>query len=514
VTAPPKLRLEQVLTDPRLFGLVTATPLQRAICRASDGLALGKLWEDESVRRGFGGTAPPEGTPPDQFLIIAGVRSAKSTIAAAKAIVLSQTVDLSKCSPGDEIRIPVLSTDKDAAGATFNQIAGHIQARPALRSLLMGAPTADALLLRHPSGRPIEVKVTALAKYGSTLVGRWLAGCIFDEAPRMAGASDGVKNLDEAINAISARMLGQIMMIGSPYAPFGPIFELVQKHFGNPSPQVVVVRGRGPDLNPVYWTPKRCEKLKVSNPSAYQTDVDAEFADAEEALFPSAQVDAAMRKAPAVLEPKPGHHYSAAMDPATRGNAWTLVVLEGAGPGGVNGVTPTYRVALPKQWIGSKAKPLRPRQVIAEVAELLKPYGVDTVTSDQHAIDAYQDIAEEFGLSVYQHDWTAANKLEYAQTVQATVADGCLELPPDPVLRQDLLQAKKKATQNGVTLFLPGTADGRHCDYLPALALALANPPEMPDAPEAVTDPLMDAALRRLNDKGDPFEAAAMRLSS
>jgi hypothetical protein len=34
---------EALLTSPEAFGLTTATPLQRAICRVSDGVPIGDL---------------------------------------------------------------------------------------------------------------------------------------------------------------------------------------------------------------------------------------------------------------------------------------------------------------------------------------------------------------------------------------------------------------------------------------------------------------------------------------
>lgn len=508
------LRLETLLTHPKGFGLETATPLQRAICRAMDGVALGDLWELPEIRAAFGGVAPPVGKAPRIFLILAGIRGGKSMIAAAKAIADSQNADLKDCSVGDEIRIPVLATQKDTAGAVFNHIVAQLMSKPALRALLVGDPTTDAVKVRHPSGRIIEIKVTALARAGATLIGRWLSGCIFDEAPRMAGEEDSKKSLDDALNAIAGRMRGQITMIGSPHAPFGPVYEMVQQHFGKPSEDIVVVRAPGPAMNPVYWTPKMCADLARSNPTAHRTDVLGEFSDPEEALFSSLEVEAATRREPLELPREDGMHYSAAMDPATRGNAWTLVVVKGRGLGGASGLQPTYEVVLSRQWVGSKASPLRPDVVLGEIAELCAKYDIDTVISDQHAIDALQDLAQNHGLTVLEHKWDATNRLKLAEHVKLLVSEKCLTLCPDPALRTDLLTARKRVTQNGVTLELPKSADGRHCDFLPALASALEYAPEMPDGAAEVRDELLDAALARVAStyNEDALEGAAMRL--
>lgn len=504
-----------MLTSPKAFGLTTATPLQRAICRAMDGRPLGKYWDDPVVRAAFAGVLPPE-LVPSKFLILAAIRGAKSMIAAAKAICDSQNCDLTGCSVGDEVLIPVLSTDKYAARAVFSHIVGQIQAKPLLKALMIGEPTGESLWVRHPTGKPVEIRVTALSKHGSTLVGRWLAACIFDEAPRMAGQEDGVENLDDALAAITGRMKGQIMMIGSPYAPFGPVYNMVQEFFGKPTEHLVIVRAPGPAMNPHHWTPERVEKIRVSDPKSYWTDCLGNFADPEEALFSSIELDAATRKDPLVIPPEKNTYYAAAMDPATRGNAWTLAIVKGLGLGGPGGIMPTYEVVLAKQWVGSKAAPLRPDAVLAEVATVCQSYGVDSVVSDQHAIDAVQDLAMNHGLTVIEHAWTAENRLKLVENVRLLISEGCLRVPADPVLRSDLLTAKKRVTQNGVTLVLPKSSEGRHCDFVPALASALAYPPDMPTSEVVVEDPLMESVLERMREakERDPMETAALRLVS
>jgi len=53
------------------------------------------------------------------------------------------------------------------------------------------------------------------------------------------------------------------------------------------------------------------------------------------------------------------------------------------------------------------------------------------------------------------------------------------------MLRADLLSIRKRVTMNGIAIELPRTADGRHADYGPSLALCVA---------KNVADPLPVAA--------------------
>lgn len=502
VRVPSPSILEALLTSREAFGLVDATPLQRAICRCSDGVPIGDLWEDAGVREGFGGVLP-QPIAPRTLVILAAIRGAKSMIAAAKAFETALTCDVSGLQPGDELRIPVLSVDKDSAHQVFNHLVGTIQSKPHLRQHLAGEPTADSVLLRHESGRVVEVKVTAMSKYGTTLVGRWLATCIFDEAPRMAGQEDGVRNLDDALHAIAGRMRpgSQILVIGSPNVPFGPVHEMNQEFFGRPSEKIVVVRGTGPLLNPTWWTPERVEWTRINAPRSYVTDVLGRFADSEDQLFSSVIVDAAMRSGPEVIAARPGHFYVASMDPAMRGNAWTLVVL------GCDGYTdkgePSYYVALAKQWRGSKSQPLRPDVVLREAARDVKPYGLTDIWSDGFHLDSLAVIAEQEGISIIEACTTQHDNVERVENIRLLLESERLELPPDRTLRADLLRVRRRVNQKNTTMAMPVTADGRHCDFVPALGLCLAFPPGGPAVTARQRDPGLEAAIAAVDARND-----------
>jgi hypothetical protein len=201
----PALTLEALLTSRNGFALVTASPLQRAVCRIIDGLPLGELAARDEVRAAIGDVDALPKAPPAEVLILSGIRTAKSLSAAATAVRASQTCDMTGLGAGETPRVSVVSLTTDLSKVVFDHIVGNVLARPALRALLIGEPTADALVLRHPSGRPVEIKVVAGARAGASLVARWSAGCIFDEAPRMIGSDDGVVNYDDCRAAVIGR---------------------------------------------------------------------------------------------------------------------------------------------------------------------------------------------------------------------------------------------------------------------------------------------------------------------
>jgi hypothetical protein len=497
--------IERILVEPWGFGLETATPVQRAICRAIDGVDIGELWDDTRVQAAFGGTRPAA-VRPLEVVIAAAIRGAKSMIAAAAAVAATQTVSLKPLKRGAIARVPIVATHRDEAGEVFRHLCTLLQGE--LGGLALGPPKGDTILLQGTDSRAVELKVTAISRAGSTLVARWLAGCIFDEAPRMAGEVDGVLNLQESQRAIRGRMLpgAQVLYPGSPWAPRGPVYELVRDRFGKPGPDVVVIRATGPDLNPSHWTPEACETERLRDERAYRCNVLAEFADASDAAVPSEIVERAARKTPDELPPVDGVTYEAAMDPGMRTNAWTLIVLACYGQH-------DYRVALARQWKPKRGSPLNPREVLGEIAELLLPYGVTRAWTDQHQYDALAVLAGDVGLSLTPDPERSGVTADRLDTIRQWLEAKWLELPPNRTLIGDVIAARRKPTVHGrVTVYLEETADGRHCDYVPSLALACAYPPATPKAKPIARD---DDEMRRIAFEGmgrSSYDQAMRRL--
>lgn len=506
----PHVTLEQLFTHPRAFAVTTATPVQRAICRVADGLPLGELAVDDDVIAAFGGAEAVEALAlcgqPRELYIIAAIRGAKSQLAAALALRSSQNADLTGLGPGDLPRVSIISLDIDKAKAVYRHLVGAVLSQPVLKRLLIGEPRADGLLLRHPSGRPVEVKIVAGKKAGAATISSYSLGLIADEAPRLQGASEGVINFEDTRSAVLGRLRpgAQIVAVGSPSAPSGPMYEAVQRHFGRPTRHLVVVRANGAMLNPTWWTPERIEELKTApgGDIAYITDYLAEFADPESAFLTSDELRAVTRDYD-VAARDPDMSYAAAMDPAARGNGWTLVI---AGKKMMLGNVVRVVVARVRQWRGSRTGPLDTTTVLREVRDECAAYGVATVWQDQHAYDAHASIGRDIGLDVQQaaatkqendaryEDFRARVRSRVQPPPPVTVGPvelpptlTAIEVPPDAVLRADLLAIRKRVTLRAVNFTLPTTADGRHADYAPAVVLAVAKCIEEPDWIGAMT---------------------------
>ena len=458
-------------TSRDFFGLATATPVQRAFLRIASGKPLGDLATHPDVVFAMGGedgVAALFPGVPKELMLLSGIRVGKSLIAALLCVYWSQVADVSRLGPGEIPRISILSIAKDNAIVILDHIIGRVSASAKLKSLIIGDPTKEEIVLRHPSGVPIEIRVVAGARAGATLVSRWSAGCVADEFPRWVGEGEGVINWDDSRRAVLDRILPncQFVSIGSPYAPVGPAYDAVQKYHGKPTQDAVLLKAPAWMLNPFYWTPEKIEESK-RDPDVHVTDCLADFASPEESLFNAVEIDSCVRKAPMFIAPDPALSYVAAMDPATRSNGWTLIIATKIGNRKI--------VVRCEERRGTKLAPLKPREVMIDFASILADYGIGTICSDQHLADAIKEIAQDLGLFFKQIDWQSRIQAKKYQSLKTRMALAEVELPPDPMLRNDLIQIRKRSTNNGVKIMLPNSSDGRHCDYAPALVMALSH---------------------------------------
>lgn len=482
--------LEALLTMPWGFDLSTATPVQRAVCKVAQGKGL--TAPDAAVIKALGGCSVVDPIRPESITFLAAIRGGKSKLVSAAAIWATQVVDVSNIGQGEIPRLPIVSVKTDLARVVFNYIKSYVIARPELKRLLVREPTANTVVLRHPSGVPIEIVVTAGHRAGATLVARWLVGCIFDEAPRMMGQEEGIINLDDALASIRGRVLpgGIIWKVGSPWAPFGPIHTEFVNHWGTPDTETVIFKAPGPDVNPIWWTPERCAEEKRKDPDAYASNVLAEFGQSDTGMYNTDLLMRCSSRKEVVLKPDPLMRYVAAMDPATRGNSWALVIAAMDH----NGVV---RVALAKEWTGTKKEPLSPRKTLEEVKETMKPYNnLRTVFTDQWSSDALKDIGYEVGLSIVDEAATQKSNVEQHEGTRQLMLDDRLDLPPLQQLRADLAGVRKKLTQQGVAVELTGQGNGRHCDLASALARCVGR--QMPRPAAVPSDLDIDKRMRQL----------------
>lgn len=462
---------------------IPASPLQLAACRASEGQPVDEtVLSDADVERHFGcGRSRIGLCMPALVVIIAGVRGGKSYFAVCGATRDVLAADCDALKQHEIARHPIVAPTVDNAQATFRILVGVWRESPVLRSWII-AETTDTLTVRRPDGRVFEIVVVAAHRGGVTLRSRWLAGFTFEEAAGFGIETQGAAvNAEELLRAGQTRLLPgtQGRIISSPFGQQGILWRLYQESFGSPG-RVLVVHAPTRAMNPSF-PQATIDEIRARDPDGAAREYDAAWTDPESAYFDSLTLRAARRKEPLERAPVAGVTYVAAWDAATRGNSWSLIVAHADETGRVV-------VDVARQWTGSKTTPLSPKVVIGEIAGVLAPYKVASVYVDQWSVDALRDQAADAGLGLIECD-KATTDAGY-KTLQTRLANGAAELPPLDALEQDLRGVRKRVTPTGVRIELPRTADGRHCDFAPSVALAthfatealsvsaLATPPE------------------------------------
>lgn len=483
------LSLEALFTSPAAFKITTATPLQRAICRAAAGEPFDDLLTDAERSRFFGSLLAQHARPA-LMTLVCGVRSGKSVMAGAAALHGALTADLSKLPKHERARIPIVAPTVSTAALTYRLLVGAVESAPALKALVapksakardVGIGSGDTITIRRADGRLIDIIVTAAHRGAVTMRGSWLCGFILEETSNFGADEHGYRvNAEEILRAAETRLVpgAQGWIISSPMGASGLLHDLWKVHFGSPG-RVLVVHAPTLSMNSVSVDAAAVEAVRRRDPDGASREFDAIFTDSDSNLIPAAHIDAALRKGEPVLSRQEGHSYAAAIDPAVRGNSWTLCVATRAR----REDRVKHVVVLARQWQGSKVKPLSPDKVLKEQAELLAGYGVTSAATDQFSADALRDIARRHGLVLYDRAATNADNLEMYESLRVKFADGLIELPDDAVVRSDLLSLRKRVTST-ISIVLPRTPDGRHCDYAPALArvvsMSVREPPPVP----------------------------------
>jgi hypothetical protein len=123
--------------------------------------------------------------------------------------------------------------------------------------------------------------------------------------------------------------------------------------------------------------------------------------------------------------------------------------------------------------------------VLGEIAGILAAYGLTAIDTDQAMGDALVSIGRQVGLTLRPITLNQQARSRRYLAIRTRLDSGEIELPPVAKLRTDLLHLRKRVTPGGMAVDLPMTSDGRHCDYAPALMLALSRLlPEAEPEPE------------------------------
>jgi hypothetical protein len=446
--------MREALADPRLLGLILSGPswaAWRALLIAVMGEVL--TADERAIFTTLTGRASEPLEPVEELWGVIGRRGGKSRAMAVLAAYLGALVDYRDVlAIGERALIPVLAATTDQAATLFRYVAGIFEAAPLFGELVINR-TADTLSLST------RVDIEVRAANFRTARGPTSAAVIADEAAFWR-ADDAANPDTEILNALRPSLAttgGPLIVISSPYARRGELHATWKRDYGPAGdPRILVVHGTSRDLNPTL--PQRVvDRAMEKDPAAARAEYLAEFRTDVETLLSLESIEAATIPGRLELPPSSNVRYVAFTDPSGgSADSFTLAVahLEGA-----TTILDAVRERRP---------PFSPEAVVAEFAELLKSYGVATVTGDRYAGEWPRERFRAHGISYTPAEKTAS---ELYGELLPLVNGGRVELLTHARLAGQLAALERRTSRAGRDSI--SHPPGGHDDIANAVAGAL-----------------------------------------
>ena len=301
---------------------------------------------------------------------ICGRRSGKTTFASTLIVFLAAFVDHSKVlREGEHGLAMLLAPNKRQASILLEHVRSMMRRIPVLRKMIE-SEDAESITLTN------RVRVEVVAGNPRTVRGFTCIGCVVDEACFFGAGEDSPYSLEELVKAIRPAMLtapqSKLILISSPHAKRGLVWQLFKKHFGRES-AVLVWRGTTTEMNHLV-DPVEIEAARELDPVGAKSEYDAEFRDDVDSFVPRETVEACVRSGREILPPAPGTTYKAFTDPSGGSNdSFTMAI------GHKENEVAIVDIVLERE------APFSPDSVTDEFSRMLAEYGVSEVVGDNYA---------------------------------------------------------------------------------------------------------------------------------
>lgn len=434
------MNIIDAIEDPNLFGpflghdLSTWRPWLTAL-RVMYGLDIADEADRELVLRCTGRDSdrmPPEGF--NTALFLTGRRSGKSRDAAlVGAFEAALGGHETKLSKGERGIVPVLAPTKAQAVIVHGYLRSIFDT-PLLRREVIGE-TRGGFDLRN------GISVVVLAGDWRTVRGFTLLCAVLDEACFLGVSEESkVRSDTELIRALRpglATTRGRLVVISSPYARKGWCFTTYEKNFGNERGSVLVWNAPSRVMNPTL-PQSVVDEAMAEDLQAAKSEYLGEFRDDVAAFIDRAVVEALVVADRKELLPSDAHAYSAFVDVSGgRGDDSALAIAHRKDGRVVLDLLRNYR------------PPHNPHEVIADMSEQLKRFGIERVTGDNYAADFVATSFEAHGLR-----YTKATKPKAALYLELLprLCSGGIELLDHEVAVAQLAALERRTRSGGKDL--------------------------------------------------------------
>jgi hypothetical protein len=379
-------------------------------------------------RQCTGRTQPPTKQPSEIYTIV-GRRGGKSFISSLTAVFIACFSNFKPyLNAGEKAAIIILARDRDQAKIVFSYVSGILRAIAPLAAMI-AVERADEIELDN--GVIIMVKTSDFR----AIRGLTVAAAILDEVAFWD--SEGISPDREVLTALrpatSTIPNAKLICISTPYSQAGSLYEAHRDHYGRDDEHVLVWQADTRTMNPTIDEGLIQREIE-RDPEGAQAEWLATFRTDLQAAFSPQSLEGCTVKGRDELPASPIIEYRAFCDPSGgKVDSFTLAIGH---------KSDRAIIDLCRAW----EAPFNPKEVVSEIAEVLKGYGVLNVTGDRFA--AEWPIAE-FSAHGVSYTQCEQNKSElYLAFIPVTNSCG-VELPDDKRLLTQLRRLERKRGRAG-----------------------------------------------------------------
>lgn len=431
------MNIIEAIKDERLFRPFIGADLESwrpwlTALRALYGLSLKSPESRELVKQCTGRDAsqlPEAGF--NSALFLTGRRSGKSRIAACigayEAALAGHERRLAK---GEKGIVPVLAPVKSQASIVHGYLRSIFDT-PLLRNEVVNE-TREGFDLKN------GISVVVLAGDWRTVRGHTLVCAVVDEAAFFGLTEDSkVKSDTELIRALRPGLAttgGRMIVISSPYARKGWCHAQHQRNHANNAGSVLVWNAPSRTMNPTL-AQTVVDEAMAEDRAAALAEYYGQFRDDVAEFIPRSVVEALVVEGRKELMPQEGVVYFAFADVSGgRGDDSAVAIAHKRDGQTVIDFTKRYR------------PPHNPHEVIADMAEQLKRFGLRRVTGDNYAADFVATSFQGSGIT-----YTKAEKPKSALYLELLprLCSGAVELLDDETTVNQLAGLERRTRSGG-----------------------------------------------------------------
>lgn len=358
-------------TDPRLFGPWfegSSWDNWRAVLRGAFGERLRK--SETAFFREVAHRDPPPGRPKELW-IIAGRRAGKDSVASGIAAHTGASFKPDgRLRPGERALVACLAVDRAQAATVLNYTRSYFERVPALKALVEHE-TADGFELSN------SVDIAIVTNDYRSIRGRTILCAILDEVGFWRDEHSSSPDT-EVFRAIRPGMatLAESMLVGitSPHRRAGLAYDRWSKHFGRDSKSVLVVQAESRMLNPTLDQAIVDDALEEDRAAAL-ADYFAQWRDDLASYIQRELIEAAVDVGVTVRPPEAGRAYMSWVDASSgAADSFAAAVCHAEG-----------RDLIVLDCLVEVPAPFNTADATAQVASVLKSYGLRSTTGDDYA---------------------------------------------------------------------------------------------------------------------------------